>query len=285
MSHTVRESRKGVALLSALGALALLGILSSVFSAHMRLENAFATRDGQELEAHYLASAGVQDAISRLRTDSPAVDAYAEAWWPGSSPEMTPLGNGGYTLNIEDESARLDILRASPEMLGVLLGSDNEALATIVGYRSTKTLFSIEDLEGADIPAYARSRMTTLATTLGDGKININTANADVLAALPGMDSIAAQLVVEFRRGPDGMEGTSDDFVFAVSEDIAKVPNLTAVRVAPAIPLIKVSTGLFRVVSVGTVYRGGRKVANEKIVAVLSRDPNREVNIVSWEGS
>lgn len=277
--------RKGVAILAALGVLVILGLLSSVFSAHMRLEAAYSARDAQELKAHYLAVAGIQDAIARLRTDSPSVDAYGDVWWLGDSPDIRPLGEGGYTLGVTDESARVNVLSASAQILSAILGGDKEALAAVLNFRSSNALFPVDDLAGANLPADALSRVMTLGTTLGDGRININTAGVDVIAALPGMDPNAAQMVVEFRRGADGVEGSNDDFVFATPEDLTKVPGLTPVRTAPALPLVKVNTNVFRTESVGTIYRGKRIVSNKRIIAVLHRGDNQNVTILSWESS
>ena len=59
--------QRGVAILTALGVLMVLGIFSSVFMAHMKLEAAYAARDARYLKAHYLAVAGVEDAMSHLK--------------------------------------------------------------------------------------------------------------------------------------------------------------------------------------------------------------------------
>ncbi len=281
----ITAGRKGVALLSALGVLVVLGLLSNVFSAHMRLEYAYANRNAQELKAYYLAVAGIQEGIARIEDDSPTIDAYVDAWWPGPSPKMTPLGEGGYRLSVADESARINVIKAAAQTLISIVGGDNAALAALDQYRTSNRLFSIEDLRGAGLAADPLSRLTALGTTYGDGKVNINTANADIIAALPGMDANAGQLVVEFRAGTDGIEGTHDDFVFAVPEDLTKVPGLTQLRSAPAIPLVKVNTNIFRIESVGSVKRGARTISNRKISAILHRDSDRKVSIMSWEDS
>ena len=278
-------NRRGVAILTAIGVLVIFGLLSSVFAAHMRLESAYTLRDAENLQAHYLAVAGVEDAIARLKSDSLDVDAYNDGWWSGESPEMIPLGNGGYTVRVSDESARINVLSASPQTLSAMVGGDKEAVAAIDNYRSAGRLFTVDDLSGADISADALSRVTELGTTLGDGKISINTAGADVIAALTGMDSNAARLVIDFRKGADGVEGTRDDFVFESPGDLAKVPGLTTVRIAPAISLLKKNSGIFRVESIGSVYVGRRVVSNERITAVLHRDEEGAIRTLSWESS
>ena len=198
---------------------------------------------------------------------------------------MTPLGEGGYTLTITDESALINVATASAQTLSALLGGDKEATAAVVEFRASKLPFVVEDLVAANLPADALSRVTALGTTIGGGRININTAGAAVIAALPGMDAEAAQLLIDYRKGPDGIAGTSDDRVFTGAKDIQKIPGLTPLLTAPTIPLIKVKSSVFRVESVGSVYRKERLVANERITAVLRRDKNNDVTIISWESS
>ncbi len=285
--------RSGVAILAALGVLAILGILASAFLAFMKLEAAFATRDAQQLKAHYLAVAGVQNAIALLEADEPNIDAHSDPWWLGESPELQPMGDGGYTLTITDESARLNVLNAPPPALSAILGGDNEAVASLVNFRASATLFSIEDFVGANLGAEAYSRLMALGTVHGDGRVNINTANADVLAALPGMDAETAQRIVDFRNGADGIEGTTDDFVFAAPSDLAKTPGLTPIRLAPALAMMKVSSDTFRVQAVGSIHAGAdrpgqgerRVVSNQKISALLRRGDDNKVTILLWEGS
>ncbi len=275
---------KGVALLTALGVLVILALLGSVFLAHMRLETVFAGRDAQQLKAYYLAIAGIEDAVTRLSADSTTVDAATDSWWTGPSAKFAPLGEGGYKLVISDEASRIDVLTASPQILGTLIGGNKEALASILNFRSSHKIFSIDDFVGAGLDQSVSARLKTLGTVLGDERVNINTAGADVLAALPGMDAATGQLVVEFRKGPDGVEGTRDDFVFSAPADLVKVPGLTPLRVAPALPFVKVNSNLFSVESVGSVQRGVRTVSAKTIRTAMRRDANGRIHIDSWQG-
>ena len=56
--------------------------------------------------------------------------------------------------------------------------------------------------------------LVDLCTAVSSGTININTASVQVLQLLPGVDEVIAQNIVQFRAGPDGMEGTEDDTPF-----------------------------------------------------------------------
>jgi len=70
--------------------------------------------------------------------------------------------------------------------------------------------------------------LTNVFTAVSSGQININTADANVLAQLfPGGDLQSAQDIVKFRAGPDGVEGNEDDTPFR------NVGQLSAAGVSP----------------------------------------------------
>lgn len=56
--------------------------------------------------------------------------------------------------------------------------------------------------------------LVDLFTAISSGAININTASAEVLQLLPGVDEVLAQNIIRFRAGPDGVDGTEDDTPF-----------------------------------------------------------------------
>jgi type II secretory pathway component PulK len=57
-------------------------------------------------------------------------------------------------------------------------------------------------------------------TIFGDGLIDVNEANAEVLQAATGITPEMAEGILQQRRGPDGIEPSEDDFRF---EDVAQV--------------------------------------------------------------
>jgi general secretion pathway protein K len=62
-------------------------------------------------------------------------------------------------------------------------------------------------------PEYAFG-LVDVFTPFSSGKINVNTADANVLQLIPGMDTVSVQNILKFRAGPDGVEGTADDTPF-----------------------------------------------------------------------
>jgi len=51
-------------------------------------------------------------------------------------------------------------------------------------------------------------------TPISSGKININTADANVLQMIPGVDAAIADTIIQHRAGPDGVDGTGDDIPY-----------------------------------------------------------------------
>jgi general secretion pathway protein K len=62
-------------------------------------------------------------------------------------------------------------------------------------------------------PDYAFG-FNSIFTAFSSGKINVNTADANVLSLIPGMDTTSVQSILKFRAGPDGVDGTDDDTPF-----------------------------------------------------------------------
>jgi general secretion pathway protein K len=51
-------------------------------------------------------------------------------------------------------------------------------------------------------------------TAVSSGKINVNTADVNVLQLIPGVDTNGAAAIIQQRAGPDGVDGTEDDQPF-----------------------------------------------------------------------
>lgn len=70
------------------------------------------------------------------------------------------------------------------------------------------------------------SGLVDLFTPLSAGSININTASAQVLQLVPGLDSALAQGIVTLRAGWDGADGTEDDVPFRSVGELINVPGM-----------------------------------------------------------
>ena len=66
--------------------------------------------------------------------------------------------------------------------------------------------------------------LTNLFTPLSDGKININTASAEVLQLIPGVDAMIAEAIVSGRSGEDDGSGLMGPY--RTVNQVSRVPNI-----------------------------------------------------------
>jgi len=95
-------------------------------------------------------------------------------------------------------------------------------------------------------------------TVCGDGKINLNTASAEVLSTLPGIGPEGARALAEWRVGSDGRPFTADDRFFSAGGDVVQVPGLTERQAELLMEYGSVSTRHFRVYVEARVRPEGR---------------------------
>ena len=117
--------------------------------------------------------------------------------------------------------------------------------------------------------------LTNLFTALSIGRINVNTADENVLQMLPGVDETTAQNIIKQRAGPDGEDGTADDTPFTN-------PSQITAAGAPAgdAALCTVRSSLFEVhvtARLGDYHR--------EYVALLFRNTPTDIQVLSfyWE--
>ena len=126
--------------------------------------------------------------------------------------------------------------------------------------------------------------LVDLFTPFSNGRINVNTADRDVLQMLwmtTGMDintaGVTADNILQWRRGPDGVDGTSDDAPF---------PNLGQLQAAGVNPQAIAQVGrLADVRSTTFLVTVHAQIGNDKrdFKAVLYRPPGgRTVQVVSF---
>lgn len=122
-------------------------------------------------------------------------------------------------------------------------------------------------------------RLIDLFTVGSGGRINVNTAPAEILAVLPGFDAEMAQAIVDYRNGDDGMAGTEDDRPFLSVGELTSVTGMDAATLRGVGRILGVQSVFFRVRSEGRVGEARR------VVEVLLRRDQDEVRVVGWYDS
>ncbi|MBL7106090.1 MAG: general secretion pathway protein GspK [Phycisphaerae bacterium] len=72
--------------------------------------------------------------------------------------------------------------------------------------------------------------LTDMFTVYGDSTVNINTAPANILAALVAIEQQTVDAVLNYRSGPDGSLGTDDDMPIEKTEDIFNIPGISDIQ-------------------------------------------------------
>jgi hypothetical protein len=118
-------------------------------------------------------------------------------------------------------------------------------------------------------------------TPLSNGKVNINTASAEVLAILFAGDQAVAQQIVMLRSGPDGIDGSEDDTpagsnVFRL-EDLLLSAGVNRQAIPAVARFLTTRSSTFEV-QIDAEISGSHRTFH----AILGRNSPREVQVLSF---
>lgn len=149
------RAQKGVALVLVMWMVALLTALVGAYAATARIEYMQGRGLNDAVVADAAARAGLEYAVSRLQARDPEV-----AWIPDGRPYEWSFGEAAVDVRIVDESAKIDLNAAAPQLLSSLfrvLGVEREqadaVAAAIVDWRDPDDL--TQPMGGAESPQYA----------------------------------------------------------------------------------------------------------------------------------
>jgi type II secretory pathway component PulK len=228
-----------------------------------------------------------------------------------SSPEQ--IAGAKHVYGVADENRKINLNLAPGEVLLRLPGMTPEKVAALLDWRDRdqeaaaggaetpyylalfppypckdgkldfmKELELIKGFTNADV-----QRLRPLATTYGEGGVNINTAAAVVLEAL-GLRRELAQSIVARRCGPDREPFTKDDHVFQSAarlvEELRREAGLKSedqmvLQRLLAQSLLGVASSHFTITSVGVTRQGQ---AQKTVTAVVHRMNRNRVEVLSW---
>jgi type II secretory pathway component PulK len=237
--------QRGSILIFTMWVLMILAIFTIMLSRRASSEINLARYEFRNLQASYLAKAGIVKILSELEKDKIAnsYDSLNEGWAAAedNSKEVMLKGNNMVRYSVSDESARLNLNSSilSKEQI-VSLGVDDGIAQKIIEYKNKKGNKGFEFMEelfladGMTREAYSAIKDLVTIYRGQDSKVNINTANAAVLEAVTQDSALSAE-VVDYRQGPDGEDGTEDDGLFENASAIGAIisgltPGLFTVR-------------------------------------------------------
>ncbi len=114
-------------------------------------------------------------------------------------------------------------------------------------------------------------------TAVSSGKINVNTADANVLQLIPGIDTNGVAAILQRRAGPDGVDGTEDDTPFLNPAAALQIAGLNAAAAAQAASLVTVGSSTWRVNVTAQIGQTKREYS-----AILYRGAGTDIQVVGF---
>ena len=118
--------------------------------------------------------------------------------------------------------------------------------------------------------------LVDIFTPISTGRINVNTADVNVLQMIPGVDEATAQNIIKLRAGPDGVEGTEDDTPFAQVTQLVTA-GLNPQTVSQLSRICTVRSATFEVHVTARIGDSKREY-----VAILFRDSGTDIQVLSF---
>ncbi len=256
----------------------------------------------RRLEAEALACSGAEVAMHPIvKPDSPNLSRKIDN---RKNYTVRMTGEGG-RLNLNwllagEDPTRLGILRRYLENKGIDLNERNRMMDCLLDWVDPDDLERLNGAEASDDyrpPNRLLTRIDELKRVKGwaeftsaagwddeftinsSGPVDLAWASRDVLLALPGTTEGLVDRFLLQRRGPDGIDGTSDDAPFQSLEDAGAALGFSPDQLDELAGLISFKDPVLRIVSVG---RSGEAV---RVVQMVIRRPNN-VNVpqvISWK--
>ena len=281
-TSAISKSDAGAALLLALWALFLLSAMVIAWALNINSRLVSSSNANRVVEAEAMASSGAEIALNPIiQPDSPNLHMKFKG---GGSFDVRMTGEcGRLNLNFltqQEDPTKLAILRQYLSLKGVELNdldvmmdslldwvSPNQGLHHLNAPEETDDyrpphapLTSVDELkkvfgwaEFTSKPGWDED-FTVVATC---GPIDLAWASRDVLRALPGMGDDSVDRFLQLRRGPDGIDGTPDDFQFTATAGTSVPPEVQAAlglnpqQFQQIQPLVQFRGPVLRIVSIG----------------------------------
>lgn len=293
------DAPAGVALLTALGMLALFAMLGTAFIGYMTIERQKVGYELRIVRANAMAEGGIRAAIGEIQASlragqsvppELAVQYPVYGWDREAGNALTPRGDrvARAHVNITDESARVNLNQAPTLVLQAILGVDGNAArkiraalpredsgVIILPTAERRWLTTVDDLVTRnliDLAVYDTldANLLTVYSVLDNGHpgshINVNSAPAQVLAAALNLTPDAAQKVVEARaKAPFQSLGEVSAAAGKPPESFNMPPSAGAPDAMPA--GLALQSRCFRIRSVASLADRGENGVEANVVS------------------
>jgi hypothetical protein len=114
-------------------------------------------------------------------------------------------------------------------------------------------------------------------TIWGDGKIDVNLADADTIELITGVSPATADEFVKYRWGPDGKPFTLDDRVYNSMDEVRAALGMSPEQFQLVESLMTLTSEVDRIESTGII------AGYEKTIAVVATRNTSPVRYLSWQ--
>ena len=114
-------------------------------------------------------------------------------------------------------------------------------------------------------------------TVWGDGKLDVNLADAGMIELVTGVSSATADKFVKYRRGPDGIPFTADDRVYNSMEEVRAGLGMSQDQFRLVQDLLSLKSAVDRVESTGII------AGYSKTVAVVVTRNTTPIHYFAWQ--
>jgi competence ComEA-like helix-hairpin-helix protein len=192
-------------------------------------------------------------------------------------------------LSTQDEDDRVNINTADANALSQVPGFDQGTAEDVIRYRNQNGNFqNVDDIRNARVFSQDEVKQVVDNATISSnsiltGVVNLNTASAEILALLPGMDQNKAQAIVNRRGTPQTTQTTATSNqtgeAFDSIGDLLDVPGFDENAFKQVANFVTYRTQVFRINASG-VAPDGKALA--RVTAVLDRSGD-QVRYRFWQ--
>jgi hypothetical protein len=114
-------------------------------------------------------------------------------------------------------------------------------------------------------------------TVWGDGKLDVNLADANMIALVTGVSGGTADKFVKYRWGPDGIPSTLDDRVYNSMDEVRAALGMTQDQFKLVQDLLSLKSAVDRIESTGII------AGYKKTIAVIASRGTTPVQYFAWQ--
>ena len=305
----MKRDERGFVLLVVLWVLAMLTVITIGFGRRSLLEQRSAAYTLDYSEALIMARGAVHRGVILLRNkavqdaadrDHPPVTFPGQDWArpldlyeEGIYKRQEGVDTDTCTFKIRDEESRFNLNTVPEDILEEIEALDRSVIRRIKERRTKgeqenegpAPFHAAEELRymrGVDEEAWFgeddEPGLCELFTTVGSGRVNINTASREVLEALPDVDGPTADAILGFRAGADGEIGTLDDLGFWDWEDFSAQTGISGDAMASLQKYGEMNSMYFSVTGIATRRNGQVRASVTATVLIV----DTAATILDW---